>query len=284
MAGELLFDVGMHQCEDTAYYLQRGHRVVAVDADPAMMAAAAERFSQEIAAGRLSLVHAAVSDEVGAVTLHRSRETMWNSLDPAIAGRMGAQGDTIDVPATTLAVLFATFGVPFYCKIDIEGWDERALASLQGARELPTFVSVESECAGESGVDEASALRTLDRLAALGYRRFKLVDQRSLQVLTESEPVHVTPGLSARILRRLGLLGPAPASRHSVASARRAAEAARCGYDFPVGATGPFGDDLTGEWMDVDAARRTLLRHRRDFFRMRDVRGFEFWCDWHAGR
>lgn len=58
----------------------------------------------------------------------------------------------------------------------------------------------------------------------------------------------------------------------------------RYGYSFPIGATGPFGDDLMGEWMDFESARRTLLRHRRDFFRMRYVRGFEFWCDWHASR
>jgi len=284
MTGALLFDVGMHKCEDTAYYLQRGHRVVAVDADPAMIVAAAERFGEEIAVGRLSLVHAAVTDQPGDVSLHRSRETLWSSLDPAIAGRMGAHGDTIQVPATTLAALFEKFGVPFYCKIDIEGWDERALSSLQGARELPTFVSVESECAGEAGVDEAAALRTLDRLAALGYRRFKLVEQRSLQVLTESEPVYVTLGIAGRILRRLGLRSSARDRLHRWASAGREAVAARCGYGFPVGATGPFGDDLTGEWLDVDSARRTLLRHRRDFFRMSGVRGFEFWCDWHAGR
>lgn len=284
MTGALLFDIGMHKCEDTAYYLQRGHRVVAVDADPTMVAAAAERFSEEIAAGQLALVHAAISDQPGDVPLYRSRETMWNSLDPAIAGRLGTLGDSVSVPATTLAMLFEQFGVPFYCKIDIEGWDERALASIQGAPQLPTFVSVESECAGESGVDEASALRTLDRLAALGYRRFKLVDQRSLHVLAESESTYVTPGLPARVLRRLGLRTAAPADFRSRAAARRAAMVLRYGYSFPIGATGPFGDDLMGEWMDFESARRTLLRHRRDFFRMRYVRGFEFWCDWHASR
>jgi len=37
---DLVFDIGMHNGDDTAYYLARGYRVVAVEANPSMCATA----------------------------------------------------------------------------------------------------------------------------------------------------------------------------------------------------------------------------------------------------
>jgi len=46
--------LGMHNGDDTAYYLARGYDVVAVEANPALCASAGKRFAPEVAAGRLS--------------------------------------------------------------------------------------------------------------------------------------------------------------------------------------------------------------------------------------
>lgn len=54
MAG-LVFDVGLHNGSDTAYYLHRGYDVVAVEANPRFCALAERRFAPEIAAGRLEI-------------------------------------------------------------------------------------------------------------------------------------------------------------------------------------------------------------------------------------
>ena len=41
-AQRLIFDIGMHHGQDTAYYLSLGNRVVAVDADPTLIDRARE--------------------------------------------------------------------------------------------------------------------------------------------------------------------------------------------------------------------------------------------------
>jgi hypothetical protein len=44
MNPKLIYDVGMHNGDDTAYYLRRGFRVIAIEPNPALVATAAERF------------------------------------------------------------------------------------------------------------------------------------------------------------------------------------------------------------------------------------------------
>ena len=55
----LILDVGMYDGTDTAYYLSMGFRVLAVEANPALVAQAAERFEREIRDGRLTILHRA---------------------------------------------------------------------------------------------------------------------------------------------------------------------------------------------------------------------------------
>jgi predicted RNA methylase len=45
IAKDLVYDVGLHNGDDTAFYLHQGFRVIAIDADPRAAAAAKQRFS-----------------------------------------------------------------------------------------------------------------------------------------------------------------------------------------------------------------------------------------------
>ncbi len=47
---DLIYDIGIHNGDDTAYYLSRGYRVVAVDANPLMMDAARQKFAEAVSA------------------------------------------------------------------------------------------------------------------------------------------------------------------------------------------------------------------------------------------
>src|SRR3954453_2854835 len=49
----LIFDLGMYLGQDTAFYLHKRFRVVAVNADPGLCAAATRRFAAAIDTGRL---------------------------------------------------------------------------------------------------------------------------------------------------------------------------------------------------------------------------------------
>ncbi len=276
----LIFDIGMHRGEDTAFYLAGGHRVVAVDADARLIEDAKTRFAPELRAGRLKVVHAAVTDRSGGrVRFHLSRNTIWSSLDSDISSRAGLAYETIEVEAMSLADLVREDGTPDYCKIDIEGADLTALRSLAGLESVPTFISVETECLPhERTADDDDALATLEALCALRYRRFKLVDQRSLTVLA----------LQQEFYTRMYTRPWSAVERYTPSLGRvrrlRSAVCRHHDYAFPAGATGPFGDDLEGAWVDAETAAETLLFHRRDYFASSFAQPYGFWCDWHAAR
>jgi FkbM family methyltransferase len=274
---DLVYDIGLHDGEDTRFYLENDFRVVAVDANPACIRGAAQRFEGAIREGRLTLVHAAVAahDTPASVTFHLSAESSWSSLLPGIAGRDRTPMVEIEVPATTVRDLLARFGTPYYLKVDIEGADDAALESLNSTPFRPTYVSVEAECAPDSGTGDDDALRKLELLGELGYRRFKLVDQDSLRVLSQAD-VWLGPRRDFRtqLLARLRRQGAAVAHTVRFRGSR---------MSFPFGATGPFGDDLAGEWLDASRAAELLVAARHAYSARDDARPYGFWCDWHAG-
>lgn len=262
----LIVDVGMHVGDDTAYYLSLGYRVVAIDADPGLIEHAHERFAAQIRNGSLVLVHCAISNACEMVELHLSTRNVWNSLSKAISDRERTYAGSVQVPGRRLNDIFDTYGVPLYCKIDIEGQDAACLATLRATAELPMFMSVETECVGAGErLTDWQALETLRGLAALGYDGFKLVEQTSLAVL---EPP--SSGTTAKL--------------NALRTEARTRLRERCGYHFRLGTSGPFGDLLDGDWLDAETARRTLLFHRRSYFDSPGALSYGFWCDWQARR
>jgi FkbM family methyltransferase len=168
----LVYDIGLHDGSDTAFYLGLGHRVVAVDARPESIRRAEEAFEEAIRDGRL-LVHRAVTapDAPPTVPFFVSAQSEWSSLTRGVAGRDETPTTEIHVATTTVLDLLEKFGCPYYLKIDIEGADEIALEGLSSTDTRPTHVSVEAESATDAGAAEDEALRKLEILAALGYRR-----------------------------------------------------------------------------------------------------------------
>ena len=276
--GTVVFDIGVHRGDDTAYYLERGHRVVAVDADHRLIEEVSARFPDEFGNGRLSLVNAAVADSPnGTVDFYLSGNSLWSSLETDISTRDGADSERISVRAISLADLVLEHGTPAYCKIDIEGADLAAVRSLTGIDALPPYISVETESLAQGHTaDDDEALATLGALRDLGYSDFKLVDQRSLAPLRPGRRFYT------RVYRSIwSPKGRLASSLGRVRLLRRAVNR-RSGYPFPLGASGPFGAGLGGDWLDGETAVDTLLFHRRDYFASCIASPFGFWCDWHA--
>ncbi len=94
---ELVFDIGMHNGDDTAYYLARGYRVVAVEANPSMCATARERFSQEISEGQLSIRNIGIAETRGEMDFWVSNVTEWSSFHAENATRGGSRVTSIRV-------------------------------------------------------------------------------------------------------------------------------------------------------------------------------------------
>jgi len=221
----LIFDVGIHRGEDSAYYLALGYDVVGFEANPELVEHCQRRFASEIAHGRLTLVEGAITTaEVSTVTFWRHSNSVFGTTSRDWAERNAQSGtsERIDVPAVNFGARLQEFGVPHYLKVDIEGADKECFAALDGLPARPTYVSLESE-----KVDFDALICEFDMLAALGYDRFAVVQQAGI----------------SRIDRATKLDGDTMT------------------YTFERDTSGPFGSDVE-PWITRDEA---IARYRRIF-------------------
>jgi FkbM family methyltransferase len=184
---QTFFDLGLFDAADTAYYLSLGVRVIAVDANPDLAASARRRFATDIAAGHLVVIAVAVSDTMGEVELVISGRNAGGSSIVSGWGTDERPVGTIAVPAVTIGRLIAEYGVPTFCKVDIEGADGRVVMGLT-ADTAPRFLSF------EAGVETDALVR---HCTAIGYRGFKIMNQCLHRTLPRE---HL---LSDRIARKL---------------------------------------------------------------------------------
>lgn len=175
-SSDLIFDVGMCEGDDTEYYLSKGFRVLAIEANPYLCLLNSVKFAEHIENGRLSIQNYGVSDEFERIPFYISPKSDWSSFNESYATRAG-ETEVIEVECVTLPWLFSKYGTPYYCKIDIEGYDAKVLRTLQNSKSLPKFVSVEATVGSFSSI-----------LEPLGYRNFKLVNQVFISTIPPQDP------------------------------------------------------------------------------------------------
>jgi FkbM family methyltransferase len=143
----LIFDVGCNHGQDSDFYLKKGFRVVAVEANPALCEGLRRRFAQEIAEGRFILVCEAIAEQAGEVEFYLNEiENIRSTIMPdhaELAAALGRPPTKTVVPSTTFPKLIEKFGVPYFMKVDIEGADLLCLEGLTPFDELPLFLSTE---------------------------------------------------------------------------------------------------------------------------------------------
>jgi FkbM family methyltransferase len=165
----LIYDVGLHVGQDTEFYLKKGFRVIAFDANEELCENARDRFGREVKSGRLTIVHAAVGYGDGEAQFFiNDKVTEWSSLDKRLGSR-GAEAREVCVPMVSVQTAFSEFGVPYYLKIDIEGHDEDPIRGMLSCRVKPVYVSY-----------EASSFAGAALLYAQAYTRFAVVVQNTV--------------------------------------------------------------------------------------------------------
>ncbi len=237
LVADLVYDVGAHKGEDTAFYLAKGYRVVAFEANGELVRSCEQRFSAEIAAGRLTLVEGAVTDaDAPTVRFYRHPLSTWGTTSDEMVARnlMVAESEAVDVPAVHFAEMLRQTGMPSFMKIDIEGSDMICLQALLEFEQRPQSVSIESHKTDWSRIEQEFAL-----LARLGYDRFAVVQQGDI------------PG---RTLETTKLDGTPLTFR------------------FEQDSSGPFGSDVA-PWVSRSAA---IARYRRVFLAYRMI-GAKSW-------
>lgn len=174
---QIIFDLGMNNGDDTEYYLAKGYKVVAVEANPKLCMLAAVRFSNAVLDGRLVIVNAAIADSAGDLIFYINTENdHWSSLDKSWASRNDSNVIACSVKGIKIHHIIEQYGEPFFIKIDIEGGDMVVLHQIMCLKFTPHFLSVE---------DCRSGFEYLDLLWKIGYRRFKLSNQAIVPAMTD---------------------------------------------------------------------------------------------------
>ena len=174
MQNDLIFDIGMHQGRDTRFYLDKGFRVIAVEAAPELARAGNVRFAKDIADNRLVIVERAIAKQAGQTInfyINPDKDD-WGSSFRGGAEKGRGTAVEISVETTTLKNIYDDYGIPYYIKCDIEGSDDILVEQALAFDEKPVFLSV-----------EIARPTDLDNVAKLGYRYAQLVNQ-ALNVTT----------------------------------------------------------------------------------------------------
>ena len=167
---KLIFDLGLFDGSDTAFYLRKGFRVVAVEAQPDLCLGARKRFAREISDGQLVVIERAIWMTDGDRVPFYIRSG-WSSVIRASAERDGGSSEQIEVLTTTMDRLFEEFGVPYYLKADVEAAEHLVIDAIDRQSEKPAFVSVEDPTGGLA-----------PRLHQTGYDQFQMINQAYLKL------------------------------------------------------------------------------------------------------
>lgn len=229
---DLIFDVGMHRGKDTEFYIAKGFRVVAVEANPALVKQVQQRLGATLE-DKLRIYNVAVADHSGTTKFWiNDLYDDWGTISAEFAQRNASLGVTsreVTVPCRKFEEILDECGTPYYLKIDIEGADLLCLEALQ-SRERPKYVSIEADLGSFDGCFEQ-----ISTLWSLGYRHFKMVNQG----------------------RNEFVRCPRPPREGSYVDMR-----------FDGKSTGPFGEEAPGKWIsavEILSYAATLILEQEKF-------------------
>lgn len=189
---DLIFDVGANVGDKTDVFLRLGARVISIEPDEANQEVLRGKFLRyRLAPKRVVIVGKAVSDR-------STIETMWidgpgsavNTLSQKWAETLKANKDKFEhahfglefarrkaVETTTLEELILTHGLPFFVKIDVEGYEASV---IRGLKHPVPFLSFEINLP-EFRLEGLECVRLLDGLAADGKFNYAADLQRGMQ-------------------------------------------------------------------------------------------------------
>jgi FkbM family methyltransferase len=235
MAAGLIYDVGVENGDDSAYYLHKGFKVVGVEASPVAAERLRKRFEAEIGDGRYVLLPVGIAASAGKAEFWVCDDhSHWSSFDRSIASRSNCRHHPVRVETRTFGSILDEFGRAAFCKIDIEGNDNLCIEALS-AETRPPYLSVEVIRGDEQ----------LGLLRSKGYTRFKFISQRSFR-----QPLPTLIKMKAHLPQWMRL--PITSAEARLTSYRKDGS-----WRFPGGSSGAFGQQTHGPWQNFDQACRT---------------------------
>jgi FkbM family methyltransferase len=176
-SGDLCFDVGANMGNRSEAFLKLGARVVAVEPQPECAGILSEKFRGD---PHFTLVQKGLAPQEGQATIHVGNASTLGSMSQAWIQKVQDahlfEGCTWErklvVPTTTLDILISQFGVPDFCKIDVEGFEFEV---LRGLSQPIGGVSLEYTLAVLD-----PAIQSIRRLASLGMTQFNYSEGESM--------------------------------------------------------------------------------------------------------
>ncbi|MES2626778.1 MAG: FkbM family methyltransferase [Pseudomonadota bacterium] len=168
--GALCFDIGAHVGNRLRVWSGLGARMVAVEPQPRLMLWLRRLYGSH---SRVTLLEEAIGAAPGSATLYiSSRTPTVTSMSPEWISavqrdssfRQVAWDKSVTVPVTTLDALIATYGVPAFCKIDVEGFELEVLRGLSKPINALSFEYISAAMAVANGC--------IERLEQLGRYEF----------------------------------------------------------------------------------------------------------------
>ena len=165
--GDLVFDIGANVGAKAESFVAAGSRVVAVEPQPHCVGVLRRTFAYE---PNVVVVPKGLAGQPGTMKIQVCSEapTISTFSEEWKRGRFADHhwDQEVTVEMTTLDALVAEFGVPRYCKIDVEGFEKEVLAGLSRTLGYLSFEYTKEFA--------ANAVRCLELLERVGYRSFNL--------------------------------------------------------------------------------------------------------------
>ncbi|MCD2184661.1 FkbM family methyltransferase [Rhizobium sp. GN54] len=170
--GDLVFDIGAHVGSRSRTLVALGAEVVAVEPQPVF----ADMIEMHLAGRLKGFERVAVGAVEGEATLHISSRhpTVTTISDRFIDGVGQTEGfrhvvwdSEVGIPMTTLDRLIEKYGLPKFCKIDVEGAESETLRGLSLPIPLIAFEYIPAM--------PQVAREAINRLGQLGNYRFRRV-------------------------------------------------------------------------------------------------------------
>jgi FkbM family methyltransferase len=142
--GELVFDIGANMGAFSAVFASLGAKVVSLE--PNMDCVRHIQLSYQVE--KIDVIQAAAGQSNGLIVLNVSDDSdaessvsqEWmETVEKDDKNRSGIWKRKCVVPVLTLDTLIAQFGMPFYIKIDVEGFEESVLAGLSAQPRVLSF-------------------------------------------------------------------------------------------------------------------------------------------------
>lgn len=164
----LIFDVGAHHGGKTEHYLRLGaSRVVSVEPQASCLDILRMKFGGQ---RKVIIESRCLSDKVGTILFYVSPSTTISTADlDWQEGRFKGWvwERPIEMPATTLDVLIEQYGMPDFCKIDVEGYELNVLKGMSSPIPLISFEFTAEYL-------EKKTKPCLIYLSSLGYKKFNV--------------------------------------------------------------------------------------------------------------